>query len=161
VLFLRETEAHVGIIRRFVEALDDRRDPRSIDYCCEELLRQRIFQIGCGYEDANDCNPLRHDPAFKAACERLPIVGEALASQSTMSRLEHAPRRRELYRMAQALLETFVASYERVPKAILLDLDDTADEVHGAQQRRASFPSYGRLTRFLPTKYRRITEKMR
>jgi len=31
VLFLRETEAHVGIMRRFVEALDDRRDPRSID----------------------------------------------------------------------------------------------------------------------------------
>ena len=86
VLFLRETEAQVGIIRRFVEALDDRRDPRSIDYSHEELLRQRIFQIACGYEDANDCNSLRRDPAFKAACERLPIVGEDLTSQPTMSR---------------------------------------------------------------------------
>ena len=86
VLFLRETEAQVGIIRRFVEALDDRRDPRYIDYSHEELLRQRIFQIACGYEDANDCNSLRRDPAFKAACERLPIVGEDLASQPTMSR---------------------------------------------------------------------------
>lgn len=61
-------------------------------------------------------------------------MGAPLASQPSMSRLEHAPRRSELYRMAQALLETFVASYERAPEAILLDIDDTADEVHGAQQ---------------------------
>jgi len=134
VLFLRETEARVGIIRRFVEALDDRRDPRYIDYSHEELLRQRILQIACGYADANDCNSLRCDPAFKAACERLPIVGDDLASQPTMSRLENAPRRSALYRMAEALLETFLASYAQSPKALILDIDDTADEVHGAQQ---------------------------
>ena len=28
-------------------------------------------------------------------------------------------------------------------------------------KRRASFPSYGRMTQFLPTKHRRMTEKMR
>jgi hypothetical protein len=100
VLFLREMEAHVGVIRRFVEVLDDRRDPRYTDHSYEEMLRQRIFQLACGYDDANDCNSLRRDPAFKAACERLPIGGEAFASQPTMSRLEHAPRRSELYRMA-------------------------------------------------------------
>lgn len=112
VLLLRETEAQVGIIRRFVAALHDRRDPRYIDYSHEERLRQRIFQIACGYEDANDCNSLRRDRAFKAACERLPIVGEDLASQPTMTRLENAPRRSELYRLAEALLETFLASYD-------------------------------------------------
>jgi hypothetical protein len=149
VLFLRETEAQVGIIRRFVAALDDRRDPRYIDYSHEELLRQRIFQIACGYEDANDCNSLRRDPAFKAACERLPIVGEDLASQPTMSRLENAPRRSELYRIAQALLDTFLASYERAPEAILLDLDDTADEVHGAQQ-QSLFNGYYDAYCYLP-----------
>jgi hypothetical protein len=134
VLFLRETEAHIGVMRRFVEALDDRRDPRDTDHSDEELLRQRIFQIACGYEEANDCDRLRRAPACKAACERLPIVGEDLASQPTMSRLDNAPRRSELYRMAQALLETCVASYDRTPTALLLDMDDTADEVHGAQQ---------------------------
>ena len=134
VLLLRETESRVGIIRRFVDALDDPRDVRYTDHSYEEMLRQRIFQIACGYDDANDCTFLRHDPAFKAACERLPIVGEALASQPTMSRLENAPRRSELYRMAQGLLETFLASYDRAPQALLLDIDDTADEVHGAQQ---------------------------
>src|SRR4029434_2734227 len=126
VLFLRETEAHIGVMRRFVEALDDRRDPRYTEHRDEELCRERIFQIACGYEDANDGDSLRRDPAFKAACERLPIVGEDLASQPTMSRLDTAPRRSELYRMAQALLETFVASYARPPKALLLAIDATA-----------------------------------
>jgi hypothetical protein len=149
VLFLRETEAQVGVIRRLVEALDDRRDPRYIDHRYEELLRQRIFQIGLGYEDANDCNPLRRDPAFKVACERLPIVGADLASQPTMSRLENAPRRSELYRMAQALLDTFLASYDRAPTALLLDLDDTADEVHGAQQ-QSLFNGYYDAYCYLP-----------
>jgi len=149
VLFLRETEAHIGVIRRFVEALDDRRDPRYTDHSYEELLRQRIFQIACGDEDANDCDSLRRDPAFKAACERLPIVGEDLASQPTMSRLDNAPRRSALYRMAQALLEPFVASYDRPPKALLLDIDDTADEVHGAQQ-QALFNGYYDAYCYLP-----------
>jgi hypothetical protein len=134
VLFLREIEAQIGIIRRFARALDDPRDARYTDHSYEEMLSQRIFQIACGYEDANDCDPLRHDPAFKAACGRLPILGEPLASQPSMSRLENRPRRSELYRMAEALFATFVASYDQAPESLLLDLDDTADEVHGAQQ---------------------------
>jgi hypothetical protein len=134
VLFLREIEAQVGIIHRMAGALHDPRDPRYTDHRYEELLSQRIFQIACGYEDANDCTPLRHDPAFKAACGRLPISGEPLASQPSMSRFENTPRRSELYRLAQALFDTFVASYEQAPKSLLLDLDDTANEVHGAQQ---------------------------
>jgi hypothetical protein len=36
--------------------------------------------------------------------------------------------------MAGALFDTFAASYERAPTCLLLDIDDTADEVHGAQQ---------------------------
>lgn len=120
VLCLREIEAQEGVIRRFVEVLKDPRDPRYIDHRYEDMLSQRIFQIACGYEDANDCDRLRHDPAFKAACGRLPIMGEALASQPTISRLENRPRRSELYGLAQALFETFVASYDRAPQALLV-----------------------------------------
>jgi Transposase DDE domain group 1 len=134
VLFFREIEAQIGIIRRFAGVLDDPRDPRYTDHSYEEMLSQRIFQIACGYEDANDCNTLRHDPAFKAACGRLPLSDDPFPSQPSMSRFENASRRRDLYRMAQALFDTFAASYEQAPKSILLDIDDTADEIHGAQQ---------------------------
>jgi hypothetical protein len=134
VLSFREIEAQLGIIRRLAGALDDPRDARYTDHSYEEMLRQRIFHMVCGYEDANDCTSLRHDPAFKVACGRLPLSGAPLASQPSISRFENAARHSELYRMAQAVFDTFVASYDQFPKSVLLDIDDTADEVHGAQQ---------------------------
>jgi Transposase DDE domain group 1 len=149
VLLLREIEAQVGIIRRFAGALNDPRDARYTDHSYEELLRQRIFQIACGYEDANDCHPLRHDPAFKAACGRLPLFDDPLSSQAGMSRFENAPRRSELYRTAQAVFDTFLASYRQAPQSLLLDIDDTADEVHGAQQ-QALFNGYYDQYCYLP-----------
>ena len=134
VLLLREIEAQIGMISRMAGALHDPRDARYTKHTYEEMLSQRIFQIACGYDDANDCDTLRHDPAFKAACGRMPITDEPLASQPSMSRLENSPRRSDLYRVSQALFDTFAASYEQPPKYLLLDIDDTADEVHGGQQ---------------------------
>jgi hypothetical protein len=134
VLFLREVERGVGVIHRLARALRDRRHPSYVDHSPEDLLRQRVFQITCGYEDANDSNDLRRDPALKVACDRLPISGEELASQPTISRLENGASRTDLYRMALALVDTFLASYGTEPEAILLDIDDTDDPTHGAQQ---------------------------
>jgi hypothetical protein len=54
VLFLRAIESKLGVIQRFTQALRDRRHPSYVDHSYEELLCQRIFQIACGYEDAND-----------------------------------------------------------------------------------------------------------
>jgi hypothetical protein len=38
--------------------------------------------------------------------------------------------------MGQALVDLYCDSYARVPKRIVLDLDDTFDAVHGGQQLR-------------------------
>ena len=134
LMLLRQVESKIGILSRIVEALTDRRHPSYVDHTIADLISQRVFQIACGYEDANDCNALRRDPAFKAACDRLPISGAPLASQPTTSRLENGIRRRDLYRIAQALVDGFIASYDRPPEAVVLDIDDTDDEVHGNQQ---------------------------
>ncbi len=99
-----------------------------------DLIKQRVFQMACGYEDANDCKTLREDPGFKAACDRLPLSGADLASQPTMSRFENRISRTDLYRIAKAFADVFVASYEEPPEAILLDIDDTEDKVYGSQQ---------------------------
>ena len=133
-LFLRKVESKVGVIRRLVDSLRDHRHQSYIDHSYEDLLCQRVFQIACGYEDANDCNDLRRDPGMKAACGRLPITGDDLASQPTMSRLEDSVSRVDLYRIAQALVDTFLCSYEAPPEAIILGIDDTDDTTHGAQQ---------------------------
>jgi hypothetical protein len=93
-----------------------------------------MLAIVAGYEDANDCNTLRHDPIFKIALGRLPEGGATLCSQSTVSRLENLPSRTDLYRMARALVDQYCASFPQVPDRIVLDLDDTFDATHGAQQ---------------------------
>jgi hypothetical protein len=46
-----------------------------------DMFRSRMFAICCGYEDADDLDHLRSDPAFKLACGRLPDTGRDLCSQ--------------------------------------------------------------------------------
>ena len=134
VLLLRGVERRLGIVARLADCVRDKRDPERIEHTVEEMLRLRIFAIAAGYEDADDCDTLRHDPMFKMAVGRLPESGEALCSQPTMSRLENAPRRTEIARMMRALIDQFCASYRRPPASITLDIDDTLDRVHGQQQ---------------------------
>jgi hypothetical protein len=69
-----------------------RRGP--VRHALEALLRQRIFQIACGYEDQDDADTLRTDPLLKLVCDELPETGRELASQPTFSRLENAVDRR-------------------------------------------------------------------
>lgn len=134
ILFLRQTERIVGVVNRMTACIPDRRHQSYVDHTMRELLTQRVMQIACGYEDADDSDSLRRDPAVKIACGRSPVTGEDLASQPTMSRLENSISRSTLYRIGQAFVEGFIASYHRAPKKIILDLDDTDDPTHGAQQ---------------------------
>jgi hypothetical protein len=98
------------------------------------MIRARMFAIACGYEDCDDLDVLRFDPAFKLACGRLSESGDDLMSQPTLSRLENAPSWRELGRMGLSLIDLFCDSFKIVPVRIVLDIDDTADRVHGGQQ---------------------------
>jgi hypothetical protein len=143
VLFLRPLEAQMDIIKRLSQVLVDRRHQSYVTHSYEDLMRQRVFQIACGYEDANDCDCLRHDPAFKAACHRLPLSGAPLGSQPTMSRLENAVGPRDLYRLTRTLVDLFLDSYDQAPSAILLDIDDTNDTTHGNQQLALFNAHYG------------------
>ena len=133
VLLLRELASRMGIIDRLAEVIPDARHQSYVHHDIATLLSQRILQITCGYEDADDCDDLRIDPGFKMACDRLPS-GEDLASQPTMSRFENALSSKDVYRIADALVRQFIASYDTPPEAIILDIDDTDDLTHGAQQ---------------------------
>jgi len=134
LLMLKEVEKNVGIIKALGCALDDKRDVRYIDHTYSEIFSQRIYQIASGYEDCNDCTSLRDDPILKMCSERLPLSGKPLASQPTMSRFENTPSRSDLYKMAVAFVDSFVASYSEEPKSIVLDFDDTDTITYGDQQ---------------------------
>ena len=130
ILFLRETESQTGIIDTVCKVLNDKRNPSYVKHNIRQLLSQRVFQIAAGYEDGNDCNELRNDPIYKISCNS----EQALASQPTMCRFENSISRGTLYRIARALVDAFIASYDKAPPAIILDIDDTADPVYGGQQ---------------------------
>ncbi|HEV2279754.1 MAG TPA: IS1380 family transposase [Acidobacteriaceae bacterium] len=134
VLLLRGVEKKLGLAGRLASCIRDKRDPDLIEHTLEEMLKLRIFAIAAGYEDADDCDSLRHDPVFKMAVGRLPRTGEPLCSQPTMSRLENAPSKTEIARAMAAMVDQFCESWRCAPAAITLDIDDTFDAVHGHQQ---------------------------
>jgi Transposase DDE domain group 1 len=134
VLLLAGADKRLGLIDTLAAIMPDHRDPAQITHAMSDILRGRIFAIACGYPDADDLDDLRRDPAFKLACGRLPESGDDLHSQPTMSRWENAPDQRTLIRMTRAMVDLWCKSHRRPPKAITLDIDDTADTVHGHQQ---------------------------
>jgi len=144
-LFLREMESKTGIISKIANIIGDKRHPGYTRHSICQLLTQRVFQISSGYEDANDCNELRNDPILKIACDK----EESLASQPTMCRFENTPTKRVLYRIAQAFVEVFIASYKKPPEGIVIDLDETEDVTYGHQQ-LALFNSYYDSRCYLP-----------
>ena len=132
--WLAEAEATLGLCAGFAARIPDwRRRPGR--HPLEALVRQRVFQIACGYEDQDDADALRTDPLLKLVCGRRPDTGADLASQPTLSRLENAVDRKACYRLAAALLDLYLRERGRggAPPRILLDLDGTDDPVHGAQ----------------------------
>jgi|SRR3990167_288559 len=134
-LLLRGIERQCGLIARLVEAIHDSRHPSYIEHSVVDLLRQRIYQSACGYVDGNDANSLRHDPMFKLALGRAPLdETTALASGPTFSRLENSLGRKDIYRLARAFVEGFIASYAQAPRIIVLDMDHSEDRTHGQQE---------------------------
>lgn len=134
ILVLAEIERRLGIAERLARCLVDPREPERIRHTLAEMIRFRTLAIAAGYPDANDCDALRSDPAFKMAVGRLPESGAALCSQPTISRLENLPGRVALTRMMAAMIDLFRDSFAVVPRRIVLDIDDTEDRVHGGQQ---------------------------
>ncbi len=111
VLILREIERKLNFAGMIASCLHDERDAGRTIHSQTTMIRTRMFAIACGYEDCDDLDELRHDPALKIACERLPESGCALASQPTLSRLENTPSWRELGRMGLALIDLFCDSF--------------------------------------------------
>lgn len=134
VLLLAAVERRLKLADRLAAAIRDPRDPARVSHAMADILRARIFAIACGYEDANDLDRLRSDPAFKLACGRLPDSGLDLCSQPTCSRLENLPDLRTVIRLGGVLVELWLSSYAAPPASVTLDIDDTLDVVHGHQQ---------------------------
>ena len=151
VLLLREVDRGLGLTEAIAGCVLDPRDSRYVEHSQLEMLRQRIYAIALGYEDLNDHDTLRHDPALQVAAERLRKVEDcrALSSSPTLCRLENRITREEMWRISRVFVDQFIASHRTPPEEIILDFDATDDPVHGNQEKRF-FHGYYDCYCFLP-----------
>jgi hypothetical protein len=154
MVVLAETDKRFALLRKFAACFRDHRDPELIHHSVEELVRQRVFGIACGYEDLNDHDALRADPLLAALVGKAEPAKELLASPSTLNRLELTPadanagsRYRKVVYDAEAIETFFVDAYldaqQKRPDEIVLDLDATDDPIHGTQEGRFFHGYYG------------------
>jgi len=149
LVVLREIEARLGLAETVTRPLRDERDPARIRHTHAEMVAARMLMIAAGYEDCDDVDALRGDPALKIAVGRCPQSGADLMSQPTLSRLENLADWRALARIGLGQIDLYCRSFARPPARIVLDIDDTDDPVHG-QQELALFNAHYDCTCFQP-----------
>jgi hypothetical protein len=140
-LLLREIDQRFNILSAAASQIDDPRSARHTDRSLLQLLRQRGYQVAAGYEDCNDANDLRVDPALRLALGKECENG---AGQSALSRFENkilatgeglTALENTLSRSADSLLR------RRNKGRLISDVDSTEDPVHGNQE-GAAFNGY-------------------
>ena len=157
VLLLREMDKSLGLINRFSHCFTDYRDSERVEHKLEALLGQRIYGIALGYEDLNDHDDLLRDPLLAMALGKKDVEGKnrhrnsdkgkALASSSTLNRIELTPAdasgtaryKKIVYhpeKVETLFTDMFLDSYTKAPEEIILDFDATDDPIHGNQEGR-------------------------
>jgi hypothetical protein len=146
-LLLGATDRAIGLIERFAGCFADRRRPELVEHAVATLVGQRVFGIALGYEDLNDHDELRHDPAMAVLAGKLqarrsdcaPVAGKSTLNRLELSRPEpsryhkisHDPARIE-----RLFVDLFLQAHASPPEQIVLDLDATDDPLHGHQEGR-------------------------
>src|SRR3954452_18958726 len=70
-LLLGATDRAINLVGRFARCFTDGRRSDLIEHEVATLVGQRVFGIALGYEDLNDHDVLRHDPAMAVLASKL------------------------------------------------------------------------------------------
>jgi hypothetical protein len=143
VLALERVDKKLSLTARMGCCLTDWRKGDSA-HSLTKMLAQRVYGIGLGWEDCNDFDKLKCDPLYSLT------LGEAPASQPTLSRFENSVGAKDLYRLSLELVHVFVDAHKASPpKQIVIDMDATDDPAHGQQELEFYHGYYGKHC-FLP-----------
>jgi Transposase DDE domain group 1 len=146
-LLLGSADRAIGLVGRFAACFRDRRNQDLIEHEVRTLVGQRVYGIALGYEDLNDHDELRHDPAMHILAGKLEakrIDCAAVAGKSTLNRLELSRPRPSKYHkidhdpaaIEALFVRLFLEAHKTKPRQIVLDLDATDDPLHGHQEGR-------------------------
>lgn len=161
VLLLRQVDINLGLTQSLAQCFSDRRQQVYVDHAVQEMLAQRIYGLGLGYEDVNDHDELRLDPLLAVACNKRDPLGEdrfnpahrgiALAGSSTLHRLELSNNRssrchkvpHDPARMEACLLRLGARCLPKHAVEVVVDLDAMGHRIHGTQEGRHFSAYYG------------------
>jgi hypothetical protein len=135
-LLLREVADRIGLFDALDAAIPDPRNPVFIVHDPRAMIAQRVTAIALGSEDLNDHQDLRADPVLQVAAGEPPEAELPLASPPTLCRLENRVDRKALVKLAEVLVDQFIAAHPTPPGHLTLDFDATDDLVHGKQEGR-------------------------
>jgi len=146
-LLLGATDRVIGLSRRLAGCFRDARDPALIEHAVETLVMQRVIGIALGYEDLNDHDELRHDPAMAVLASKLaarrsdcaPLAGKSTLNRLELSRPEpsrYAKLAADMEALERLFVDLFLDAHGKAPAQITLDLDATDDPLHGHQEGR-------------------------
>lgn len=138
LILLEKLEREHGLIKYYSKYIPDFRHPRFIAYSRENQLKQRVFMLMLGYQDANDVTHLQHDPLFKD------VLQGDLASQPTISRFENSLDKHSVFELCNAWVDRYVSSLANRER-VVIDLDATDDATYGKQQLSMFNGYYGKF----------------
>jgi len=162
-LLLREVAERLGVPEALGRLLDHRR-ASLVTHPLVELVMTRVLLLAQGWQDQDDADALREDPAFRLAVStrRGPAPLESpeaartpdgLASQPTLSRMQsmlgsELNRRRAHDIVAERACARILAAEGRRAE-VTFDIDSYAIEAHGAQ-RGAKYNGHYHMACFHP-----------
>jgi hypothetical protein len=132
VLLLRQMDRQLGLLESVNTVIPDSRDARYVQHSQLSLLRQRIYGLCLGYEDLNDHDQVRFDPAIQTSVD----CDSPLGSAPTLCRLENRADRQMAVGLHEVMVDQFIDSFKQAPRKLILDFDATDDRVHGSQEGR-------------------------
>ena len=145
LLAYRELDDALGLTDLAGAALAECRRGRNTRHLLTGLFRQSVFGRLAGYGDVNDADRLAHDPAMRAVVDRQGLV-RAAASTSQIGRFETGWLTSAINLAALADLPGVWIDrvHARKPQiTIVLDMDSSVGETHGAQEDSAYNGHFG------------------
>jgi len=151
LIAVREIDEQLGLTALAEEFLSDTRYGRNIQHELTELLRQSVYSRLAGYEDVNDAEKLRNDPALRSVLSERALE-KGGSAEKTVGRFETEilPGGNNLDKMDEMLFK-WIEKVDAIReiKEVVLDFDSSESPVYGNQEGGA-YNGYFGLTCYHP-----------
>ncbi len=146
LLAFRELDEILGLSQMAAEKLVEGRLGKNIQHALVALLRQSIFGRLAGYEDVNDAERLRLDPAMRCLVGgRIDLHPAASTSEMARFETELLATDENLKALADLAGCWINRVHERTGlKSLVLDMDSSESPTHGRQEGSAFNGHFGR-----------------